>query len=80
MQITRDITGGQRVTHAGRAYQVYRYEPPNGDPSERVFLVPVDGGAVISALWSEVDAPRADRVVESCSGPGFAPGPRATSR
>ena len=59
MQITRDITGGQRVTYAGRPYQVYRYEPPTGDPSERVFLVPVDGGAVISALISELDTPLA---------------------
>ena len=57
MQITRDITGGQRVTYAGRPYHVYRYEPPKGDPSERVFLVPVDGGAVISAPWNELEAP-----------------------
>ena len=57
MKIARDITGGQRVDYAGRTYHVYHYSPAKGVPAERVFLVPLDGGPVISALASELDAP-----------------------
>ena len=55
-KIARDITGGHRVFHDGRTYHVYRYAPAKDVIGERVFLVPLDGGAVVSVLASELVA------------------------
>jgi len=57
MKIARDITGGHRVIHDGRTYHVYRYAPAQDVVGERVFLVPLDGGAVVSVLASELASP-----------------------